>query len=132
MISSEKNSAGPTSRQAEISVSIRCCSGSGALPFAARWRSSRLWAFSTITTAASISSPIAMAMPPRLMMLELMPSARMQMNENSTASGSTTITTSAERACSRNSAHTSATMIDSSTSVSVSVSIARWISSERS
>ena len=65
-------------------------------------------------------------------MLELMPSARMQMNENSTASGSTTITTSAERACSRNSAHTSATMIDSSTSVSVSVSIARWISSERS
>ena len=43
-------------------------------------RSRCLWAFSIITIAASTMAPIAMAMPPRLMMFELRPSSCMAMN----------------------------------------------------
>ncbi len=65
MISRLKNSAGPTSLAASISISMR------GLPGGARSRC--LWAFSIMTMAASIMAPMAMAMPPRLMMLEPMP-----------------------------------------------------------
>jgi len=119
MISSEKNSAGPTALQPSMMARTRAAS-----LFGSARRSNFLCAFSTITTAASISSPMAMAIPPRLMMFELMPSQRMQMKEKSTDSGSTITTTAALRACSRNSTHTSATISDSCQSVSVSVAMA--------
>jgi hypothetical protein len=61
-----------------------------------------LCAFSIITMAASTMAPIAIAMPPRLMMLEFMPSARMAMKAISTPTGSIRIATSALRTCSRN------------------------------
>ena len=74
---------------------------------------------------------MAMAMPPRLMMLELMPSACMAMNAISTPIGSVMMATSAERTC-RKTMQTRATMMLSSISVRFSVSMARLISSERS
>ncbi len=82
--------------------------------------------------AASTMAPMAMAMPPRLMMLEFMPSARMAMNAISTPTGSIRIATSALRTCSRKTTHTSATMMLSSVSVRLRVAIARWMRSERS
>ncbi len=69
MMSRLKNKAGPTSMAASISTSLR------GLPGVARSRC--LWAFSIITIAASTMAPMAMAMPPRLMMLELKPSRYM-------------------------------------------------------
>ena len=66
-----------------------------------------LCAFSIMTMAASTMAPMAMAMPPRLMMLELMPSQRMAMKAISTPTGSIRIATSALRTCSRNSTQTS-------------------------
>ncbi len=71
IMSSEKNSDGPTSLAASISTSVRGFSGGA--------RSRCLCAFSIMTIAASIMAPIAMAIPPRLMMLDEMPSAHMQM-----------------------------------------------------
>ena len=65
MISREKNSAGPTSIAASTSALSRGVSGAA--------RSRCLCAFSIITIAASTIAPMAIAMPPRLMMLELMP-----------------------------------------------------------
>ncbi len=91
MISSEKNSAGPTS----LPASMIACARAFAPASPAGKRSRCLCAFSIITMAASIIAPIAMAMPPRLMMLELMPSACMQMNAISTPIGSMMIATSA-------------------------------------
>ena len=70
MMSRLKKSAGPTSTAASISTSRRGLPGGA--------RSSRLWAFSIMTMAASTMAPMAMAMPPRLMMLELRPSSHMQ------------------------------------------------------
>ncbi len=79
MMSSEKKSAGPTSLQASIIASSRePPSGS---------RSMCLCAFSIITMAASTMAPIAIAMPPRLMMFEFMPSRRIAMNAISTPIG---------------------------------------------
>src|SRR6185369_4763814 len=54
------------------------------------------------------------------------------MNASSTATGSTTIATTAERTCTRKRRHTSATMIPSSISVVRSVATEPSISSERS
>jgi len=124
MISSEKNSAGPTSLQASMIASKRDSSGLS--------RSMCLCAFSIMTIAASTIAPIAIAMPPRLMMFEFMPSACMAMNAISTPTGSITIATSALRTCIRKITHTAATMIDSSISVRLSVSMARAMSSDRS
>ena len=70
MMSRLKNSAGPTSTAASITISLR------GLPGGARSRC--LCAFSIMTMAASTIAPMAMAMPPRLMMLELSPKAHMQ------------------------------------------------------
>src|SRR5215831_17875975 len=69
MMSRLKNSAGPTS----VAASIRICTRG--LPAGARSRC--LCAFSIITIAASIIAPIAIAMLPRLMMLEPSPTAFM-------------------------------------------------------
>jgi hypothetical protein len=84
-----------------------------------------LWAFSIITMAASIIAPMAMAMPPRLIRLEFMPSRRMAMKAISTPTGSIRMATSALRTCSRKTMQTSATMIDSSISVRFRVAMAR-------
>ena len=72
MISRLKNSAGPTSHGG-LDQHLGCA----ACPGGARSRC--LWAFSIMTIAASTMAPMAMAMPPRLMMFELMPSSCMQM-----------------------------------------------------
>ena len=120
MMSSEKNKAGPTSLQAAIMASTRsvlvCSSGR---------RSRCLWAFSIMTMAASTMAPMAMAMPPRLIRLEFMPSRRMEMKAISTPTGSIRIATKAERTCIRKTTQTSATIRLSSISVRLSVSIAR-------
>ena len=124
MISSEKNSAGPTSLQASI---IACGSR-----FAGLSRSMCLWAFSIMTMAASTIAPMAMAMPPRLMMLEFMPSSRMAMKAISTPTGSMMMATRALRTWSRNTMQTRATMALSSSSVVLRLAMARRIRSERS
>jgi hypothetical protein len=124
MISRLKNSAGPTSTHAARISGRRGASGGA--------RSRCLCAFSIITIAASIIAPIAIAIPPRLMMLALMPSQRMAMNAISTPTGSIKIATSALRACIRNTTQTTATISASSASVRFRVSIARSISCERS
>ena len=69
-------------------------------------RSRCLWAFSIITIAASTMAPIAIAMPPRLMMLELSPSTCIAMKAISTPIGSMMIATRALRTCSRNTMQT--------------------------
>ena len=91
-----------------------------------------LCAFSIITIAASTIAPIAMAMPPRLIRFEFIPSRRIAMKAISTPTGSIRIATSAERTCIRKITQTAATIRLSSSSVRLRVSIARWIRSERS
>ena len=124
MISSEMNSAGPTSRQASTIACVREPPGGR--------RSRCLCAFSIITIAASIIAPMAIAMPPRLMMFEFIPRRRIAMKAIRMPTGSIRIATSALLTCSRNTMHTRATMTLSSRSVRLSVSMARWISSDRS
>ena len=143
MISSEKNSAGPTScadstttrqRSAVVStdVSIRAEGGEPGGSFATIARSRCLCMFSIITIAASIIAPIAIAMPPSDMMSAPTGTNRIAMNAISIPTGSVRIATSAELACKRNTMHTIATMIPSSTSLLLSVAIARSIRLERS
>ena len=90
MMSNEMKSEGPTSCADSIT------SVQWSLPdFSASLRSMCLWRFSTITIAASIIAPMAMAMPPRLMMLALSPRVRMARSAISTPIGSVTMATSA-------------------------------------
>ncbi len=117
------NRAGPTSRAAANTRSQ--CGRSGSC-------STCLCRFSSITIAASIIAPIAMAIPPRLMIFALMPSQRVTASDTRIPSGSVAIATRALRACSKNTAQTSATMTDSSNSVRHSVVMDPWIKSERS
>ena len=112
-----KNSAGPTSLAA---LTMICALGR---PGGARSRC--LCAFSIMTIAASTIAPMAMAMPPRLMMFELKPSAYMQRYAINMPSGRVMIATNALRTWSRNTTQTRATMALSSTNVRLSVSIAR-------
>ncbi len=65
-------------------------------------------------------------------MFEEIPSHHIGMKASSTETGIVTIGTMAEGMCQRNSRITRLTMAISSTSSCFSVSIARWISSERS
>ena len=75
MMSSEVKSAGPTSWAASTTSSA----WERGRP--SRWlRSMCLWRFSTITMAASIMAPMAMAIPPSDMMLALSPITRMASN----------------------------------------------------
>jgi hypothetical protein len=91
-----------------------------------------LWRFSTITTEASTITPMAMAIPPRLMMLALMPSHCIPMKAIRTLRGSVTTATKAERRWRRKSAQTAATASISWVSFSRSVAIARWMRRDRS
>ena len=91
-----------------------------------------LWRFSTITIAASIMAPMAMAIPPSDMMLAFMPSTRMARNAMRMPIGEGEDRHQGARACSRKTTVTSATMIDSSTSFPFSVSIACSIRPDRS
>jgi len=100
--------------------------------FAATARSRCLCMFSIITIAASIIAPTAIAMPPSDMMSAPTPTPRMAMKAMRIPRGSVTMATRAELACNRNTMQTIATMIDSSTSLPLSVSIARSIRSLRS
>ena len=128
MITREKKSAGPTSLAASIMISL--CSFGGASPF---WTRSRcLCAFSTITTEASTITPMAMAIPPRLMMFALMPSLYMAVKLIKIPTGSVKIETKALRKWRRKTMHTRATTIISSVSFRFRVSIAFVISVERS
>ena len=124
MINRLKNSAGPTSVAASIRIATRDCPGLA--------RSRCLWAFSIMTIAASTIAPIAIAMPPRLMMLEPSPNSFIAPNAISTPTGSISMATSALRTCSRNTMHTNATMMHSSSNVFLSVSMAALIRLERS
>ena len=124
MTSRLKNSDGPTSLAASIRISIRGLSGGA--------RSRCLWAFSIITMAASIMAPTAIAMPPRLMMLEPSPRSFMAAKLIRMPTGSIRMATSALRRWSRNTMQTRATIALSSRSVPLSVSIAASISCERS
>ena len=117
MMSRLKKSAGPTSLAASMMVSWR------GLPGGARSRC--LCAFSIITMAASIIAPMAMAIPPRLMMFELMPSPCMTRKAKRMPTGSIRIATRALRACIRKTMQTSPTIRLSSSSVRSSVSMAR-------
>ena len=141
MISSDTKSAGPTSFALSrttchrasvlrrlVEKCVRLSPGAGT-PAA---RSRCLCMFSIITMAASIMAPIAMAMPPSDMMSAPTPMRRIARNAIRMPTGSVRMATSAERACHRNTRHTSATMNDSSASFPASVAIARLISSLRS
>ena len=77
-------------------------------------------------------APMAMAMPPSDMMLALMPCHCMTPKAARMPIGRLRITTRDERRCHRKSAHTRATMTNSSTSRLLRVSMARWMSPERS
>ena len=88
--------------------------------------------FSIITMAASTIAPMAMAMPPRLMMLAFTPMARMTMKEMKIPNGRVTIATSDDRKWRRKMIVTSATMSDSSRSLVRRFSIARSMRLERS
>ncbi len=72
-ITSEENSAGPTSTEAS-EMSFQRASPASVAPGCASCHASILrCAFSTITTAASTISPIASAMPPSDTTLAVMP-----------------------------------------------------------
>ena len=124
MMSKQKNREGPTSVAASIRISVR-----GLRP---AWRSKCLWAFSTITTAASTMAPMAMAMPPKDMMLAFSPCWCMTMKETKMPNGRLRMATKALRTWSRNNTHTRATMAISSSSLRCRCCTARSIKPERS
>ena len=129
MMITEKKIGRPTMRQAGMTISrvspvIFWCGPK----WAVRW----CVAFSTITIAWSTRMPIEMAMPESDMMFEAMLKCRMRMNDTSTARGRVMQISTALRKCIRISRIASEAIIISSRSVSVSVSIAPWISRVRS
>ncbi len=72
-IKSDENSAGPTSTAASVITFQRSSPSSDRPGCASCQASMRRCAFSTITTAASTISPIAIAMPPSETMFAVMP-----------------------------------------------------------
>jgi hypothetical protein len=74
--------------------------------------------------AASIMAPIAIAIPPKDMMLEVCPSKKSGTNDKMIAIGSVIIATSADRTCQRKTIQTNATTMLSSMSFSRRVSMA--------
>ena len=135
---SEKNKGRPTSFAAAMMVSVRLLShppspgAPGRAPSRGGFCSNRLCAFSTITIAASTIAPMAMAMPPSDMMLEVILRYAIGMKANSTATGRIRIATSALLKWKRNTSATKLTMTLSSSNFSRSTAMARWIRSERS
>src|SRR3989338_9053142 len=79
---SEKKLGRPTSLIALIKTSLKLPTRPPACQ-----RSSFLWAFSTTTTAASTKAPIATAIPPKDMMLEVVPVKDIGMKDKITAMG---------------------------------------------
>ncbi len=124
MTSSEKKMGGPTSFAASTSTFWRSAPG-GAV-------SRCLCAFSTRTIAASTIAPMAIAMPPRLMMFELMRRKYIGTNASPTATGSERTGTIVLRKWSRKMKMIRLTTSASSSSVWRSVWIARSINPDRS
>jgi hypothetical protein len=125
--SNAKKTEGPTSCIARTTTRTRSslrpdCSQS----------SRRLWTFSIRMIEASTIAPIATAMPPRDMMLAVMPWATIGTKASTTPIGIVRIGTSALRAWSRKPKITSETISISSISVRCSVSIEASMSCERS
>ena len=104
----------------------------GSLEFCASNLLSDLWAFSIMTMLASTMAPMAMAMPPRLIMFEPIPKSFMSKNVNPTVSGKTITTMRDERKCMRKRPIIATTIRLSSMSVLFSVSTALSMSPERS
>ena len=88
---------------------------------------SRLTVFSTTTTAASTSMPMAMASPPRLIRLALCPVQRISRKVHSAASGRISATTMAARSSPRNSNSSTTTSTVASSSAFCTVPTARLI-----
>ena len=82
MIAIEKNTGRPTSRVDSRTVAHTARRSRTLIPLRSIWRN----AFSVTTMPASTSTPIAMAIPARLMMFDEMPTY-MARNDISTASG---------------------------------------------
>ena len=81
--------------------------------------------FSTTTTAASTSMPMAMASPPRLIRLAERPNRRIKMKVASAESGNTSATTSAERRLPRKARSSRMTRTMASSSALATVPMAR-------
>ncbi len=124
---SEAKIEGPTSFAESIRIFVR----SPILP-ARSHSSSRRWALSTITIAASTMSPIATMIPPIDMMFMPRPKYQIGMNEMSTATGRLTIGTSADRRCRRNPMIRTLTTDSSSIRLSLAVATDSRIRSLRS
>ena len=125
MISRLKNSAGPTSAAESATTRQRLAAVTSV-------RSMCLCMFSINTMAPSIMAPMAMAIPPRDMMLALRPCRYMTMKAARIPTGRLITATSDERTCTRKATHTSATSSSSSASFSHRLRTARSIRPERS
>ena len=122
-----KKLAGATS----LTASTMTASWSTSVPD--RWRSSSfLCVCSTTTIAASTSSPIAIAIPPRDMMFAVIPSMRKGMKDTSTAIGIVIKGTIALGTCQRKRSTMKTTVRTTSTSVQLTLSTARRMRTERS
>ena len=125
IINREKNIAGPTSALASpitfhlFSLVRGVCSIC-------------LWTFSIITIAPSTIAPIAMAIPPKDIMLALTPCIFIIINATRIAIGRVIITTNDDRRWNKNAKQTNTTTINSSSNFPERLSIALWIRSERS
>ncbi len=88
--------------------------------------------FSVMMIPKSTITPIAIAMPARLMMLAPTPVACITRNVNSIPSGRLIATARLARTCSRNATTTITVVITASVSVEASVAVVSWMSCERS
>ena len=88
--------------------------------------------FSVTMIPKSTITPIAIAMPARLMMFAPTPVAAITRNVNSRPSGRLTATARLARACRRNATTTTTVVTTASTRVSVSVAVVSRISGVRS
>jgi hypothetical protein len=95
----------------------------------ARHSRSRRSTFSTPTTASSTSSPMAMASPPRVMVLTESPIQWNTSAVTSRATGSAVSEMKVVRRLSRNSSNTTATMIAASRSASRTLPTDAWMKS---
>ncbi len=128
---SAKKIGRPTSCEDFKIISIRSLSV-GILPSLCSNLCSILCAFSIITILASTIAPMAMAIPPRLIMFEPIPKSFISKKVKPTVSGRTRMTISEDRKCIKKSPMITTTMILSSMSVFFRVSTALSISPERS
>src|SRR5260221_12194849 len=110
MTSSAKKSGLPTLLAAAMITSTRS-TFVGSRPFSSRKGSRNLCAFSTMMMAESTMAPMAIAMPPSDMMLQVKPSQYIGRNERKMAIGSGMMAANAERMCQRKIKDTHATRI---------------------